>query len=183
MDGGFKRFKTSSNIQNLHSSQKLEEGYTVGWVLGLLQEHMSPNAGNQLCENKGGKRPKSGQSSESLNQQTWENATRSPCHQVGIWLWEAPEPQFSGVEREQSGVPGPQRAQERQVLALGHRRMSLNTVEELRISGGPLPKVTVALGRKEKRGVGEGSGWFLNGRESLVWSGGWKHLESFLQEI
>jgi hypothetical protein len=40
------------------------------------------------------------------------------------------------MEREQSGVPGPQGSQGRQVLAPGHRRTSLDTTEELRMGGG-----------------------------------------------
>jgi hypothetical protein len=40
-----------------------------------------------------------------------------------------------------------------------------------------------ALGLKGEGAGGEGAGWFLHGRESLVWSGGWNHWEAFLQEI
>ena len=56
---------------------------------------------------------------------------------VGVWLWEATEPQSAGVEMEQSGVPEPHRVQGQQVLALGHHRMLLDTVEELRTGGDP----------------------------------------------
>jgi hypothetical protein len=49
-----------------------------------------------------------------------------------------------GVEREQSGIPGPHGVQGQQVLALGHHRTSLDNSEELRTGGGP--RVAVAPG-------------------------------------
>jgi hypothetical protein len=60
----------------------------------------------------------------------------SPCCRLSIWLWEATEPQSVGVEREQSGIPGPHGVQGQQVLALGYHRTSLDTTEDLRIKWG-----------------------------------------------
>jgi hypothetical protein len=51
---------------------------------------------------------------------------------VGVWLWEATEHQSEWVEREQSRISGPYGGQRQQVLALGRRRRSLDTKEELR---------------------------------------------------
>ena len=63
-------------------------------------------------------------------------------------MWEAMENQYAGVEREQSRVPGPHGSQGRQVLALGHHKMSLDTAEKLRMGGGP--RVAVVPGAQGK---------------------------------
>jgi hypothetical protein len=65
------------------------------------------------------------------------------------------EPQSSGVEREQSKVPGPHGSQRRQVLALGHCRTSLDTTKKLRIGGGPRGASGPGLkGKRAKEGAG-----------------------------
>ena len=70
---------------------------------------------------------------------------------VDIWLWEAMEPQFTGVEREQSEVPGLYESQGRQVLAVGHLRTLIDSTEELRMGGGPR-RGSVCAGAEGKRG-------------------------------
>lgn len=92
----------------------------------------------------------------TLSGQTWElDCVHSPCLKVGVWLWEGTELQSVGVRREQSGVPGPHRGQNQQVLALGHRRRLLYTMEELRTDGGPKGSVgsvsPIAKGRRGRR--------------------------------
>ena len=75
---------------------------------------------------------------------------------------QAKGPQSEGMGREQSGVPGPHGGQGRKVLALGHQRTSLDTVEELR-TGAPPPAPTrggSGPGLKGKKGLGGGAGWF-----------------------
>ena len=91
---------------------------------------------------------------------------------MGIWLWEATEPQSAEVEREQSGVPGPHGVQGGQVLALGHLRMSLDTAEEVRMKWGPLGQLRQPWGPKGEGAGGEGAGCFPQRHESLVRSGG-----------
>ena len=77
------------------------------------------------------------QSSVELGGQTQElDCTHSPHCWVGVLRWKAMEPQSEGVGREQSRIPGPHRSQGKQVLALGHHRMPLDTLEVVRKSGG-----------------------------------------------
>lgn len=95
------------------------------------------------------------QSSETLGRQTQETVTHSPCHQLGVWLWEPMECQSTGVGREQSGVPGPYRACSwaSQNIAVYHRRAE----NKVGVSQGA---TLSAIGPKGKGAGGEGAGWF-----------------------
>jgi hypothetical protein len=86
------------------------------------------------------------------------------------WVWVSGcgkpwNPSPRGLEREQSRFPGPHRRQGQQILALGHHRTLLDTVEELRTGGGS-GGGPVCPGQKGEGAGGEGAGWFPRGRES-----------------
>jgi hypothetical protein len=82
-------------------------------LIPALKRQMPGNCGaGCVGEEGGGKEPTSGQSSCALGRQTREDCrTLSTRPQVGIWLCEATDPTWQGVDKGQppyQGIPGSQ---------------------------------------------------------------------------
>jgi hypothetical protein len=109
----------------------------------------------------GGREPVAHQSLGALGRQTRGTAVRSP--HSPRWMSGCGKPQNPspwGVEREQSEVSGPHGGHRRQVLALGHCKMSLDTAEELRTKLGSWGQLGQPHSRREKK-AGGGGHWVV----------------------
>ena len=108
--------------------------------------------------------------SGDLGRWMWRTAAYSLPAWVGIWLWEATDPQSTGVEREQYRFSALHGGQRWQVLSLGHLRcccMSPKSWEQSEGSRGS--SISSGAEGKGDRHRG-GAGWFSHDRVlGLVW--------------